>query len=231
MQSKSNRRNFLKISAGIGTGLALGIPAIHAKGKTGWNSEDFFQIIKSRRSVRKFKPDLIPEEHISKILNAARSAPTSGNQQPWKFIVIQDRGKIEALKTECISQSLSAFKKRKKPDEKELEAQRKKVDDYFSGLLAAPVHIIVLTDNKSKWPSYNEKDGALAAGYLILAARALGYGTTFMTDSISEKITKKVCHIPDTYSRICFIPVGIPENWPEPPEKKSLQELIIDDSF
>lgn len=231
MQTKSNRRNFLKLSAGIGTGIVFGIPTIRAKGQTEKVPEDFFQIIKKRRSVRKFKSTPIPEEHITKILDAARLAPTAGNQQPLKLVVIQDPAKIDELKKECILQSLNAFKKRKKPEQKELEEQQKKVEEYFSGLLAAPVHVVVLTDNKSKWPSYNEKDGALAAGYLILAARALGYGTVFITDSISEQITKKVCNIPNRYTRICFIPVGVPESWPESPEKKSLQELIVHDSF
>lgn len=231
MQSNTNRRKFLKLSAGIGTGIMFGIPTVRAKGQTETGTEDFFKIIKSRRSVRKFKSTPIPEEHITKILDAARSAPTSGNQQPWKFVVIQDAVKIDELKQECISQRLTSFKKRKKPDEKQLEEQRKKVEGYFSGLLAAPVHIVVLTDNKSKWPSYNEKDGALAAGYLILAARALGYGTVFATDSIPEQITKKVCNIPNQYTRICFIPIGVPESWPDSPAKKDLQEFIVQNSF
>lgn len=231
MQTNTNRRKFLKLSASIGTGLALGIPTINAREQTEWQSEDFFQIIKSRRSVRKFKSTSIPEEHITEILDAARSAPTSGNQQPWKFVVIKDKVKIDELKKECVAHSLNAFKKRKKADETELDAQRKKVEDYFGGILAAPVHIVVLTDNKSKWHSYNEKDGALAAGYLILAARALGYGSVFITDSISEEITKKICNIPNQYSRVCFVPVGIPESWPESPPKKDLQEFIVNDSF
>ena len=231
MQSNTNRRKFLQLSASIGTGLALDIPTFSAKAQTDWEPEDFFKIIKSRRSVRKFKSTPILEEHITKILDAARLAPTAGNQQPWKFVVIQDTAKIDELKKECILQSLNAFKKRKKPEQRELEEQQKKVEEYFSGLLAAPVHVVVLTDNKSKWPSYNEKDGTLAAGYLILAARALGYGTVFITDSIPEEITKKVCNIPNQYTRICFIPVGIPESWPESPAKKDLQEFIVHDSF
>ncbi|HEX9970888.1 MAG TPA: nitroreductase family protein, partial [bacterium] len=183
MQPNTNRRKFLKLSAGIGAGIAFGVPTLRANGQTEKVAEDFFQIVKSRRSVRKFKSTPIPEEHITKILDAARLAPTSGNQQPCKFIVIQDPTKIDELKKECISQRLDSFKKRKNPDDKELEAQRKKAEDYFGGFLAAPVHVVVLTDNNSKWASYNEKDGALAAGYLILAARALGYGTVFATDS------------------------------------------------
>jgi nitroreductase len=231
MKSNTNRRKFLKLGAGIGTGIAFGIPTIRANGQTEKAAEDFFQIVKSRRSVRKFKSTPIPEEHITKILDAARSAPTSGNQQPWKFVVIQDPTKIDELKKECISQRLDSFKKRKNPDDKELEAQRKKAEDYFGGFLAAPVHVVVLTDNNSKWPSYNEKDGALAAGYLILAARTLGYGTVFATDSIPEQVTKKVCNIPNQYTRICVIPIGIPESWPDSPPKKDLQEFIVHDSF
>ncbi|MCK4320902.1 MAG: hypothetical protein E3J41_07195 [Candidatus Cloacimonadota bacterium] len=48
-------------------------------------------IIKNRRTVRKFKSTHVPKEHIIKILDAARFAPTAGNQQPWKFLVIRDR--------------------------------------------------------------------------------------------------------------------------------------------
>jgi len=75
------------------------------------------------------------------------------------------------------------------------------------------------------------KDGALAAGYLMLAARALGYGTVFCTDSIPEKLTKKIFDIPDHFTRICITPVGVPESWPESPLKKSLDELVVYEMF
>ena len=103
----------------MGTGLALDIPKISARGQAVWNAKDIFQIIKSRRSVRRFKSIPIPEEHITIILDAARSAPTSGNQQQWKFVFIQNKANIGKLKKDCISKSLSTFKKRKKPDEQE----------------------------------------------------------------------------------------------------------------
>jgi len=52
---------------------------------------DVYQAIKSRRTVRDYKPDLIPEDVLRKILQAARWAPSSSNTQKWSFIVIQDR--------------------------------------------------------------------------------------------------------------------------------------------
>jgi len=78
---------------------------------------------------------------------------------------------------------------------------------------------------------YSIKDGTLAAGYLILAARALGYGTVFCTDSIPEELTKKVFNIPDHFTRICITPVGVPDEWPESPPKKSLEELVVHETF
>ena len=64
-----------------------------------------------------------------------------------------------------------------------------------------------------------------------LAARALGYGTVFITDAISDKITREVFEIPDTYTRVCITPLGIPFEWPKTPPKKELEEFIIREKF
>ncbi len=60
---------------------------------------DVMDAIQRRRSVRHFKPDEIPEEVLEKLLNALRLAPSGGNCQPWKFVVIRDK----ALKTRVTS--------------------------------------------------------------------------------------------------------------------------------
>ena len=90
---------------------------------------------------------------------------------------------------------------------------------------------MILTDNNSKYPDYNHWDGPLGAGYLMLAARALGYGTVFITDAISVEVTKDVLKIPDSYTRVCITPLGIPYEWPETPDKKSLEEFIVREQF
>ena len=53
--------------------------------------EDLLQLVKQRRSVRSFKADPIPDEHISRIIEIARWAPSGFNLQPWEFIVIKDQ--------------------------------------------------------------------------------------------------------------------------------------------
>jgi nitroreductase len=180
--------------------------------------------------VRKYTSDSIPEADILKIIDAARMAPTSGNQQPWKFLVVRDRNKISLMEELCIKSSLLRYETNTKKEltiEQYKEKIRARLDNYFS----APVYIIVLTDNKSMYPDYNHWDGPLAAENLMLAARALGYGTVFITDAIPEDVTKEVFNIPDTYTRVCITPVGVPVEWPKSPEKKKLEEFILYEKF
>ena len=111
------------------------------------------------------------------------------------------------------------------------EQFEEKVKIRFDNYCSAPVYIIVLTDNKSMYPDYNHWDGPLAAGYLMLSARALGYGTVFITDAIPESVTKEVFGIPDTYTRVCITPLGIPAEWPQSPPKKKLEDFILYEKF
>ncbi|MGD1044195.1 MAG: nitroreductase family protein [Bacteroidota bacterium] len=190
---------------------------------------NIWDVFKDRRSVRKFTSDSIPEADILKIIDAARMAPTSGNQQPWKFLVVRDRNKINQMKEACVKQIMEMYDKNKMKETKEQfeEKVRIRYDNYCS----APVYIIILTDNKSMYPDYNHWDGPLAAGYLMLAARALGYGTVFITDAIPESVTKEVLGIPGTYTRVCITPLGIPVEWPQSPPKKKLEEFILYEKF
>ena len=61
---------------------------------------DVTEAILKRRSIRNMKPDPVDKEKIEKVLEAARRAPSWGNTQPWRFIVVQDKTKIEELSTE-----------------------------------------------------------------------------------------------------------------------------------
>ena len=191
---------------------------------------DIWYVIHNRRSVRSFKSDPIPETKIKQILDAARMAPTSGNQQPWKFLVIRDKKVINQMMEACVNESLSTYGAN--PTSETKEQYEEKVRKVLSaGYFSAPVFIVVLTDNNSKYPDYNHWDGPLAAGYLMLAARALGYGTVFITDAISDSVTKEVLQIPDNYTRVCITPLGVPTEWPATPPKKNLNEMISFDKL
>ncbi|WP_303918099.1 nitroreductase family protein [Draconibacterium sediminis] len=227
-----NRRHSLKAGAALVTGLTL-IPVVKSAGENlvSQTEDSFWEVIKKRRSVRAFKSDPVPEADLKKIVDAARMAPTAGNQQPWKFLVVTDKNKIEALKAAKLKETETYLKDEKKLAGEELKNQISEYDKQLtSGYLSAPAYIVVLTDNNSRYPQYNHWDGPLAAGNLMLAARALGYGTVHITDSFSEELTRKVFNIPDNYTRVCITPVGVPVEWPEK-EKQALGDFIVSNSF
>lgn len=192
---------------------------------------NIWNVIQNRRSVREFKPDSIPDKDILRIIDAARMAPTSGNQQPWKFLIIKDKNKINQMKEACIKRALDRFGKSNNNQETKEQFTERINKQLSSGYFSAPVFIIVLTDNNSMYPDYNHWDGPLGGGYLMLAARGLGYGTVFITDAISDSITKEVLQIPDSYTRVCITPLGIPVEWPSTPKKKKLEEFVVREKF
>lgn len=193
--------------------------------------EYLFEIIKSRRTVRDFRPDPVPREHILKILDMARSAPTSGNQQPWKFLIVQDRVKLDRLKVEAVSWFLAEYDKRMKPAPERLAGLRKQLPATMAKVLSAPVYVAVLTDSQSPYPPDCRYDGPLAAALLMIAARSLGYGTGFYTTYFPEEPMRRFFGIPDRYNLVCFTPIGIPAEWPPAPQKKPLEDLVVFEKF
>jgi len=182
----------------------------------------FFKVVEQRVSVRKYKPDPVPQEHLELILNAARLAPNSGNQQACRYLVVKDEERLIELREACIRNRKAVLRARgdEVPEE---EAIREHYDVVFS----APLYVLVLVDKTVRYKGYEEKDGSLAAANIMLAARALGYGTVFYTDSIPEDLCMEHFDIPERYSRTCIIPVGIPESWPDRRERLPLDELVF----
>ena len=56
------------------------------------------QVIEGRRTVRRYTDAPVPEDDVRRILDAARYAPSSGNEQPWKFLVVRDRKRMDELR-------------------------------------------------------------------------------------------------------------------------------------
>lgn len=207
----TKRRQFLK--AGLVGSAGLLSFSFTQKADAAHGQSDLFATFKTRRSVRKFKPTPVPDEHIRQILEAAHYAPSPRNRQAWKFVVIKNRDILDQIRDECIRRG----------------GERSK--QYFTDYLSAPVYVVVLAETQTKNPVNDATAGALAAENLMLAARALGYGSVFCVNSIPEDVTKKILNIPDNYKRVCITPIGIPDTWPETPPKKDLEQAIVYDKF
>jgi nitroreductase len=146
-------------------------------------------------------------------------------------VVVRERARLDRLAADCVAHGLERYREAMNPTEEQIATRQEESAAYFATLLAAPVLVVILTDRLSRYASYNQHDGPLAAGTLLLAARALGYGTLYATDSLPDEVCRTSLGIPKRYVRVCASPLGVPEEWPETPEKKDLESLVVWDSF
>lgn len=139
---------------------------------------DVFNAIQERHSVRRYLPDPIPLSKLTRIIEAARLAPSAANIQPWHFIVVIDRQKREALSR----------------------------SGMFARFLSDSPVVIVGCGNRraSRWYVV---DTAIAMQNMVLAATAEELGTCWV-GSFDEEHVKKLLKIPEQYSVIAILTIG-----------------------
>ncbi len=180
-----------------------------------------YKAIHSRRDVRKhFTSKLIPEEILSKILNAAHHAPSVGFSQPWNFILIKD------------SQTKSRIKKSFE-EEKNRSAQLiedPKRSKYLSfkleGILESPVNLCVTYDPSKFGPFVIGRSSIPEAGLysvccaiqnLWLAARTEGVGVGWVS-ILSNEVLKNVLDLPDQVVPVAYLCLGYVDEFASKPD-------------
>lgn len=157
---------------------------------------DVLEAIKTRRSIRRYKKDPVPEEVIEKILEAGRWAPSASNAQPWDFIVFSD--------PEVKQQVTGSFQ--------------------FGWFLdEAPLGIVVVADPRAS--SCPIQDGTLAVYAMMLAAHSLGLGTCWIHPGFNDTRVKEILGIPPEKQIICALPVGYPDEAPTK-ERRKLRDIV-----
>ncbi len=168
---------------------------------------DIFQVFRDRRSIRKYKDTPVEREKIEQVLDAARLAPSWKNLQCWRFLVLTDPARKEAL--------LSAFA--------EDNPGRK-------AFLQAPVAIVICGDpaesDVSHGVDYYVADAAIAFEHICLAAHAVGLGTCWM-GLFDEADMKAKLGIPDHMRVVGVTPLGYPDQEPKPRPRKELKEIAF----
>ena len=145
------------------------------------------EAIHTRRSIRKYGDQPVPDELVQKILAAAMSAPSACNQQPWQFVVITDRATLE---------------------------QVPKVNPHAAMAKDAPLAILVCGDTSlEQVPGYWVVDCAAAVQNLLLAAHALGLGAVW-TGVYPRRDRmdgfRRLLNLPDGVIPHTLIPLGYP---------------------
>lgn len=168
---------------------------------------DIFQVFRDRRSIRKYKDTPVEQEKIEQVLDAARLAPSWKNMQCWRFLVLTDPVKREAL--------LSVF-----------------ADDNpgKKAFTQAPVAIVVCGNPEesdlSHGIDYFVADVAIAFEHLCLAAHAVGLGTCWM-GLFDETELKVKLNIPENMRVVGITPLGYPDQEPKPRPRKELSEIAF----
>ena len=175
---------------------------------------DVFEVINTTRAMRRLKPDPVPDELIWKVLEAAIRAPSGGNRQLWNFIVIRDpdkKKKVAAWYLEAWNATYGAAREAMAADPN--AARMFASADHLANHLAeVPVLIIAAIRGGDTGTSPAGSYVYPAVQNLMLAARALGLGTTLTTlHRAHEGDVKELLAIPDNVETMALIPLGWPK--------------------
>lgn len=163
---------------------------------------DVLEAIKVRRSIRKYRPERIPDEKLKTILEAARLAPSAANRQPWRFVVVEDRERRKTLAKAANDQT------------------------FISDAGA----IVVAISDPEKSARWHEKDTMIALEHMVLAATALGYGTCWI-GAFDEDAVKSLLKIPAKMKIVAVLPIGIPDEKPAPRRRRELSEIFFKEEW
>lgn len=166
-----------------------------------------FETIRSRRSVRSYQDRQVEEEKLERVLEAARLAPSAGNRQEWKFVVVRDdelRGRL-------------------------MQAAR---GQQFVG--DAPVVIVACAPEHDHVMSCGHPsfliDVAIALDHVALAARDLGLGTCWI-GAFEQRGVRDALGIPDSVEVVGLMPLGYPTEWPDAKERKNMGQIVCHDRW
>ena len=188
---------------------------------------DIYEAMRTLRAVRRLKPDPIPDAVLRRVLEAATFAPTGGNAQPWRMVVVRDAAKKRRL-GELYAERWFAYSAQHRklianaPPDAIAKAERMlAAGDYLAGHFAETPAVLVfcfnprnmaITDSGQARPSV--VGGASiypAVQNLLLACRAEGLGcvlTTLLCQAEPE--VRKLLEIPDPWYTAAAVPIGYP---------------------
>lgn len=205
--------------------------------------DDFLDLVRRRRSIRKFKPDAISGEAIGKILEAGRWAMSGANAQPWEFVVVKDKETRDKIYQIYIDgRKLTHELEMTRVEELRHPGAAAPLQDQ-TWFRDAPVIIVVCGDTRTIQTSVLaanllgkstvlQHNLANATHNMQLAAAALGLGSEWV--SIGRQQDEKLralLGVPDVFVIETMVPVGYPDYKPGPGSRRELSEIVHRDKY
>ena len=193
-------------------------------------SIDLFEAIDTQRGIRRFKPDPVPGELITRLLQAAIKAPSGGVKQGWSFIVIRDQDtKIRIGELYRTGDRFSITP--------ELTGQARRVYDaaqYLEDHMEDVPAFILACIQTNPDGSYSAASIYPAVQNILLAARGLGLGCCLTTRQTRfEQDIKQLLNIPDDVATAAILPLGFPAEGVGygPTRRRPLEEVAFDGAW
>lgn len=196
---------------------------------------DFLDIIYTTRAIRKFTNEDVPAESIKKILEAATQAPSGGNRQPWRFLIVRDQEKKELIGDAYLK---GALEYQQKTLEQFKDEQNNNSNSFLSLHFSdSPVIIIVCAEYR---PLAGDKLGILsqpssiypAVQNMLLAANHMGLGGVLTTNHrYHEESIKSALGIPESWVILTMVPIGYPSEKHGRKSRQSVEEVSFSNTW
>ncbi|HUP59901.1 MAG TPA: nitroreductase family protein [Thermoanaerobaculia bacterium] len=195
----------------------------------------FLETLRKRRTVREFSSDPVPDEVISLAIEAAASAPSGANQQPWTFVVVRDPAVKREIRIAAEKEEHENYNGRM-PDEWLRALAPLQTDWHKEFLEIAPVLIVVFRqdygiDDQGRHVThyYAGESAGIASGFLLAALNAAGLATLTHTPS-PMGFLREILGRPKNEKPYLLIPVGYPAEGCRVPDirKKPLREVMVE---
>ncbi|MCS6801304.1 MAG: nitroreductase family protein [Chloroflexota bacterium] len=193
------------------------------------------QVIRSRRSVRRFRPDPVADAEVEALLDAARWAPSPHNSQPWRFVLVragETRRRLAEAMADRWRADLAAHREASEPVLQKVETRRRR-------LIEAPVAIVVcLTGERldvypdaerraAEWLTAEHSLGA-AVQNLLLTARARGLGACWIcAPAFCPETVREALALPPAWAPRALILVGYPAAPAASSSRLPLADLVV----
>ena len=200
-----------------------------------YTTTDLHNFLKTRRSVRRFKPDPVPASLIEQILVTATYAPSAHHRQPWRFVVVTDLS-FKARLADAMAEDFERDLLQDDIDPEKIQAQIKRSKERIT---SAPVVILLCLDRieMDAYPDTRRQQAeqtmaiqsiAAAGLQLLLAAHAGGLGGVWVCSPLfTQETIKSALDLPETWEPQGMFFVGYAAQNPAPRERKNLESISL----
>ena len=204
------------------------------------DGNDVFEIMQTTRSMRRLKPDPVPDELIRKILEAGSCAANGGNTQRWRFLVIKDAKIKQAVAVhykrafdEVVGPRYATSAPPPGVTAERYKRQHSAVEYLTDHFHEAPVWIVACIDDGTSTPTrWNGASIYPAVQNMLLAARALGLGSTLTTRHLlHEKEAEAAMGLPPGVHSYAILPIGYPMGRFGPVGRGALGDIVYQDRW